>query len=432
MSVQIEMLEHNMAKLTITVDAATFDKNITEAYKKMKNQISVPGFRKGKVPQKMVEKMYGPGIFYEEAANMTIPDAYDAAMAEITDIIITSQPDIDVVQIEKGQDFIFTAEVAVKPEASLGQYKGIEVTKEDVTVTDDEVAAELASAQEKNSRVITVDGPASIGDTVVLDFAGTVDGVAFDGGTAEGYELELGSGSFIPGFEDQLVGIAAEGEVNVNVTFPDDYAQTDLAGKAAVFACKIHEVKRKELPELDDDFAQDVSEFDTLEEYKEDVKKNLAAKKEEAAANAVKQAVVDKIIENAQIDIPQPMIDTQAKQMVDRYAMDIQRAGLTMEMYMQYTGMRIDDLVAQMKPQALKNIQSRLVLEAVAKAEAMEVSEEELEAEFARMSEQYGMEVEKIKEMMGEVDIESIKSDLLANRALEFVAAQAVLVPAEQ
>lgn len=433
MNVQVEKLEHYMAKLTITVPAERFNKAITEAYKKVKNQISVPGFRKGKVPQAMVERMYGAGMFYEDAANICIPEAYDEALAEVKDIMITSQPSIDIVQIEKGSDFIFTAEVATKPEAQLGEYKGIEVVESKVEVTEDEVDAEIRTVQNQNSRTITVeDRPAKEGDSVLIDYVGTVDGEEFDGGSAEGYRLELGSGTFIPGFEDQLVGAEAGSDVEVNVTFPEDYQEESLAGKAAVFKCKVHEITMKEIPELDDEFAQDVSEFDTLEEYKEDVKKNIADRKASAALMEKQQKVVDKIIENAEIDIPDPMVETQARQMVDNYAMQLAQSGLSIEMYYQYTGMNADSMKEQMMPQALKNIQSRLVLEAVAKAEGFEVTDEDLEAEYERMAAQYNMEKDKIKEIMGETDLESIRSDILADKALKFVAEAAVEVPAPE
>lgn len=425
MSVQIEMLEKNMAKLTIDVPAAEFEKAITKAYNKNKGQISIPGFRKGKVPQIMVERMYGPAIFYEEAANFVMPEAYEKA-AEESNLEIVSRPVVNVTQMEKGKDFIFTAEVAIKPEVALGEYKGIEVEKTEIEVTDEEVDAEIKKTQEQNSREITVERPAENGDTVVIDYAGTIDGAAFDGGSAQGHSLVLGSNSFIPGFEDQLVGAAAGSNVDVHVTFPEDYHAKELAGKEAVFACTVHEVKTKEYPEIDDEFAQDVSEFDTLAEYKEDVKKNILSRKETEAKSAKQQKVMDKIIENATMEIPDAMVDTQAAGMVDEYAQRLSYQGLSMDQYFKFTGMNAQTLKEQLKPQALKNIQSRLVLEAIIAAENIEVSEDELNAEIEKMASMYQMEVDKVKELLGDAEKENIKKDLAAQKAVEFVTDAAV------
>ena len=429
MSVQVEKLEHNMAKLTITVPAETFNKAITQAYKKMKNQISIPGFRKGKVPQAMVEKMYGAGMFYEDAANIVIPEEYDKALAEVKDIKITSQPAIDVTQMEKGKDFIFTAEVATKPEVTLVQYKGIEVPENKVEVTDEEIEAELKKVQEQNAREITVDRPAENGDTVVIDFEGSVDGEVFEGGTAENHPLVLGSGSFIPGFEDQLVGATADSDVEVNVTFPEDYQAKDLAGKAAVFKVKVHEIKKKELPEINDEFAQDVSEFDTLDEYKEDVKKGIAEQKEKAVRQEKQEKIIRQIVENAEMDIPDPMVITQTRQMMDQFAQQMQSNGLSMAQYYQFTGLTPDGLLEQMKPQAQKNIENRLVLEAIAAAEGITASEEEVEKEFANIAERYGLTVDKVKEIFADEETENIKSDIAAQKALDMITEAAVEVP---
>ena len=429
MSVQVEKLEHNMAKLTITVPAETFNKAITQAYKKMKNQISIPGFRKGKVPQAMVEKMYGAGMFYEDAANIVIPEEYDKALAEVKDIKITSQPAIDVTQMEKGKDFIFTAEVATKPEVTLGQYKGIEVPETKVEVTDEEIEAELKKVQEQNAREITVDRPAENGDTVVIDFEGSVDGEVFEGGTAENHPLVLGSGSFIPGFEDQLVGATADSDVEVNVTFPEDYQAKDLAGKAAVFKVKVHEIKKKELPEINDEFAQDVSEFDTLDEYKEDVKKGIAEQKEKAVRQEKQEKIIRQIVENAEMDIPDPMVVTQTRQMMDQFAQQMQSNGLSMAQYYQFTGLTPDGLLEQMKPQAQKNIENRLVLEAIAAVEGIVASEEEVEKEFANIAERYGLTVDKVKEIFADEETENIKSDIAAQKALDMITEAAVEVP---
>lgn len=425
MSVQIEMLEKNMAKLTIDVPADEFEKAITKAYNKNKGQFTIPGFRKGKVPQMMIERMYGPGVFYEEAANYVMPEAYETAVTE-SNLEIVSRPVVDVAQMEKGKDFIFTAEVAIKPEATLGEYKGIEVEKAVIEVTDEEVDAELKKTQEQNSREIVADRPAENGDTVVIDYAGTIDGVAFDGGTAQGHALVLGSGSFIPGFEEQLIGAAAGSDVDVHVTFPEDYHAKELAGKEAVFACTVHEVKTKEYPEIDDEFAQDVSEFDTLDEYKEDIKKNILSKKETEAKSAKQQAVMDKIIENATMEIPDAMVDTQAENMVDEYAQRLSYQGLSLDQYFQFTGMNAQTFKEQLKPQALKNIQSRLVLEAVIAAENIEVSDDELEAEIEKMASMYQMEVDKVKELLGDAEKDNIKKDIAAQKAVDFVTDAAV------
>lgn len=425
MSVQVETLEKNMAKLTVEVTAEEFAKAMTHAYNKNKSQISIPGFRKGKVPQAMVEKMYGPETFYEDAANYLIPLEYEKA-AEESGLDIVSTPEVDVVQIEKGKPFIFTAEVAVKPGVALGDYKGIEVEKTEIEVTDEEVDAEIRKAQDQNSREVTVERAAEDKDTVVIDYEGFADGVAFEGGKGEGHPLVLGSNSFIPGFEEQLVGAVAGSDVDVNVTFPEEYHAKELAGKAAVFKVKVNEVRTKEYPELDDEFAQDVSEFETFEEYKADVKANLLTKKENEAKNKRQQQVMDKVIENASMEIPDPMVTTQANQMMQEYAQRLSYQGLSMEQYFQFTGMTAKDLLEQLKPQALKNIQSRLVLEAVVAAEDIQVSDEELDKEMGEMAKSYGMELDKVKEYMGDAEKENMKKDIAAQKALELVTDSAV------
>ena len=371
MSVQVEKLENNMAKLTIEVAAEEFVAATTKAYNKNKNQISVPGFRKGKVPQAMVEKMYGASMFYEEAANDLIPGAYEAAAKE-SGLDITSYPEIDVVQMEKGKNFIFTAEVALRPEVELGAYKGVEIEKVITEVTDEDMEEEIKKVQEQNSREVTVERVAENGDTVMIDYAGSVDGVAFDGGTAEGQALVLGSGTFIPGFEEQLIGAAAGADVDVNVTFPEEYHAKDLAGKAALFKVKVHEVKTKEYPEVDDEFAQDVSDFETLAEYKEDLKKRLEERKAETAKAERQQKVMNIVVENAKMDIPEAMVKKSTDDMMNQYAQDLAAQGLSMDIYFQYTGMTPQQLAEQMKPQALANIKNRLVLDAIAAAENME------------------------------------------------------------
>ena len=421
MSVQVEKLEKNMAKLTIEVSAAEFEKALEDAFLKNKNKISVPGFRKGKVPRQMVEKMYGPEIFYEDAANALIPDAYSKALDECEEDIVSS-PEIDVTQIEKGKSFIFTATVALKPEVKLGKYKGVKVEATEVTVTDEEVDAKIEKERENNARTIEVtDRPVKDGDMTVLDFEGFVDGVAFDGGKGENYPLTIGSGAFIPGFEEQLVGAEIGKEVEVNVTFPEDYQAEELKGKAAVFKCTIKEIKEKELPALDDEFASEVSEFDTLEEYKKDVKETLTIEKEKAAREAKEAAVIDAIIADSDMDIPEAMVTTQQKQMIDEFAQRIQMQGLSMEQYLQFTGASLDKMMEQVKPQAETRIKSRLVLEAVAAKEGIEATEEDYEEEIKTMAEVYQMEPDKIKEMLPEKSVKGIKEDIAVKKAAEFV-----------
>lgn len=426
MSLQVEKLEKNMAKLTVEVTPEELEGALQKAYLKNRKQISVPGFRKGKVPRQMIEKLYGPEIFYEDAANELIPEAYDKALDEC-ELELVSRPAISVVQLEKGKPFIFTAEVAVKPEVTLGEYKGIEVEKADTAATDEEINAEIDKERENNSRTIAVEDRAvQDGDMTVIDFEGFVDGTAFEGGKGTDYPLTIGSGAFIPGFEEQLVGAELNKEVEVNVTFPEEYHAKELAGKPAVFKCTVKEIKVKELPELDDDFAQDVSGLDTLEEYKADVRKKLEEKKAAEAKAKKEDAVIEKIIEGAQMEIPEAMVKTQAEQLVDEFAQRLQMQGLSMDQYMQFTGATVESLVEQSKPQALKRIQSRLVLEAVAAAEQIVASEEDVEAEFGRMAEQYKMEVEKLKELLGEAEIKNIKTDLALQKAIELVAEAAV------
>ena len=421
MSVKVETLEKNMAKLTIEVAAEELEKALQAAYNKQKSKISIPGFRKGKVPRQMVEKMYGAGFFYEDAANMLIPAEYEKAAAECG-LELVSRPVIDIEQIEKGKAFIFTAEVAVKPEVTLGEYKGLEVAKADTEVTEEEVTAEIEKEREKNARTISVEDRAvENGDMIMLDFEGFVDGVAFDGGKGENYPLTIGSGAFIPGFEEQLTGAKIGEELEVNVTFPAEYQAPELAGKAATFKCKVNEIKVKELPELDDDFAQDVSKFDTLAEYKEDVKAKLAENKAAAAKRAKEDAVIEKIIENASMEIPDAMVDTQARQMVDEFAQRIQAQGLSFEQYLQFTGMTLDTALEQMKPQAVKRIQSRLVLEAVVKAENLEVSDDAVKAEITKMAETYQMEADKLAEIMREDEKAQMKMDMAIEKAVELV-----------
>ena len=425
MSLQVEKMEKNMAKLTIEVSAEELDKAMQNAYLKARGKISIPGFRKGKAPRKMIEQMYGKGIFLEDAANALIPEHYSKALEEC-DLENVSQPEIDVTQAEPGKAFIFTAEVAVKPEVTLGEYKGVEVPKSETEVTDEDIDAEIKKEQEKNSRTVTVeDRGAENGDITTIDFEGFVDGVAFEGGKGTDYPLTLGSGSFIPGFEDQLVGAKAGDHVEVNVTFPEEYQAAELAGKAAVFQCDVNKVETKELPELDDDFAQDVSEFDTLAEYREDVKKNLTEKKEKEARAAKENAAVDKAIENAEMEIPDAMLNTQVRQMMNDFASRMQSQGLTMEQYFQFTGMTAEKMQEEMNPQALKRIQTRLVLEKIAETENIEVSEDEVNEEISKMAEMYKMEADKLKELLGDRELEQMKKDMAVQKAVTLVADEA-------
>ena len=426
MSVQVEKLEKNMAKLTIEVSSEEFENAIAKAYKKNKNKISMPGFRKGKAPRAMIEKMYGKGIFYEDAANSIIPDAYADAAKE-SELEIVAQPEIDVTQIESGKPFIFTATVALKPEVTLGEYKGIEVEKKEAEVTDEEVEAEINKVRESNARMLDIDDRATQdGDTVLIDFDGYVDGKQFEGGKADDYSLVLGSHSFIDNFEEQLVGKNIGDAVEVNVTFPENYQAEELQGKPAVFKVKIKEIKVKELPELDDDFAQDVSNFDTIAEYKEDLKKKLTENKEEALKREREEAVIGKIIENAQMDIPEQMVDAQTRQMTQEFAQILSSQGLSIDQYMQFTGLTPQKMIEELKPQALKRIQSRLVLEAVVAAENIETTEEELDKEIENMASMYQMEVDKLKEVIGEEEKKQIGLDLAVQKAVEIVTEAAV------
>ena len=426
MSLQVEKLEHNMAKLTIEVSAEELEKALQGAYNKQKKNISIPGFRKGKVPRQMIEKMYGPEVFYDDAANQLIPEAYGKVYDE-EDLEIVSQPKIDIVQIEKGKPFIFTAEVALKPEVTLGEYKGLKVEKISNRVTQKEIDAKLAEEQEKNARTVSVtDRPVQDKDEVVLDFEGFVDGVAFEGGKGENYPLTIGSGSFIPGFEDQLIGANLEEEKEVRVTFPEEYHAKDLAGKDAVFKCTVHEIKVKELPELDDEFASDVSEFETLDAFKADIKAKIKEQKIAEGKRKQEDKAVEEAVANAQMDIPDAMIDTEVRQMANDFAQRLQQQGLTMDQYFQFTGMTAEKMTEELKPQALKRIQTRLVLEAIVKAENIEISDEKIDEEIQKMAESYKMEAEKLKEFMGENEKKQTKLDMAVQEAVTFLVENAV------
>jgi trigger factor len=426
MSLQVEKLEKSMAKLTIEVSAEEFEKAVDTVYKRQRNRIQIPGFRKGKAPRKMIENMYGAGIFYEDAANAIIPDAYEKAYEECGEEI-TSSPEIDVVQIESGKPFIFTAVVALKPEVKLGDYKGVEIDKFSAEVTEEEVNAEIDRERDNSARMVSVeDRPVQDGDMTELDFEGFVDGVAFEGGKGENYPLTIGSGAFIPGFEEQLIGAELNKEVEVNVTFPEDYNAEHLAGKDAVFKCTVKEIKAKELPELDDEFASEVSEYDTLEEYKANVRKGLEEKKAKQAKEEKEDAAMAAVVENAEIEIPEAMLTTEQRQMYDQFAQRITMQGIQMEQYMQMTGSTKEGMLEQLKPQAERKIKSRLCMEAVAKAENITASEEEYEEEMKVMADAYQIEADKVKEMMGEKEKKSIMADIAVRKAIEFVAENAV------
>lgn len=425
MSVQVENLEKNMAKLTIEVSAEELEKAIQNAYMKQKSRISLPGFRKGKVPRHMVEKMYGPEIFYEDAVNELVSQEYPKA-ADESGLEIVSRPEIDVEQIEKGKSFIFTAEVAVKPEVTLGKYLGVPVKKTDVAVTEEETDAEIEKERESNARMITVEDRAvADGDTAVIDYEGFMDGETFEGGKGENHSLVIGSHTFIDNFEEQLIGKNTGDELEVHVTFPEEYHAPELAGKPAVFQVKINEIKTKELPDLDDEFAQDVSEFDTLAEYRESVVKKLTERKENEARHAKEEEAIQKIIEDSQMEIPDAMVDTQTRSMVDDFANRMAQQGLGMEQYLQFTGSTIEQMMEQMKPDALKRIQSGLVLESIAEAEHIEVSDEDVEAEIENMAGMYGMEADKLKEIIGDNEKENMKKDLAIQKAVDLVVEKA-------
>ena len=426
MSLQVEKLEHNMAKLTIEVSAEELEKALQGAYNKQKKNISIPGFRKGKVPRQMIEKMYGPEVFYDDAANQLIPEAYGKVYDE-EDLEIVSQPKIDIVQIEKGKPFIFTAEVALKTEVTLGEYKGLKVEKISNRVTQKEIEAKLVEEQEKNARTVSVtDRPVQDKDEVVLDFEGFVDGVAFEGGKGENYPLTIGSGAFIPGFEEQLIGANLEEEKEVNVKFPEEYHAKDLAGKEAVFKCTVHEIKVKELPELDDEFASEVSEFETLDAYKADIKAKIKEQKIAEGKRKQEDKAVEEAVANAQMDIPDAMVDTEVRQMANDFAQRLQQQGLTLDQYFQFTGMTAEKMTDELKPQALKRIQTRLVLEAIVKAENIEISDEKIDEEIQKMADAYKMEADKLKEFMGEKEKEQMKLDMAVQEAVTFLVDNAV------
>lgn len=435
MNVNVEKLEKNLAKITVTIpDTDVIEGAITKAYHKVKNQVSMPGFRKGKVPQKMIEKQYGVEVFYEDAANFLItdsyPNAYDEAMKEIE---IVSSPQIQDIQLERGKDFVYVVQVAVKPEVKLGEYKGLEYTAADITVPEEEVDKELERVRELNSRRVPVDGRAAKeGDIVDIDFEGFIDGKDFQGGKAEGYVLTLGSHSFIDTFEDQIAGHSVGDEFDVNVTFPADYQAEDLAGKPALFKCKLNDIKSKELPEIDDEFASEVSDFETLEEYKEDIRKKFRERKEQEAKTEAQNELVKKLVENCEMDIPDLMLDAQAEQSARDFAMRMESQGIPFEQYLNLVGQTQEKFMEDIRPSALQTLKSRLALEAVAKAENIEITEEMIDEELQKMADAYQMELDKVKEFMGEAEKESMKTDLAVSKAADFLYENGVAVEAKK
>ena len=426
MGYKVEKLEGSMAKLIIDVSAEEFDAACEKAYQKNKKRISVPGFRAGKVPKAMIEKMYGKEVFYEDAANIIIPDAYEKTYDEaVKELDIVSAPKIEVVEMEAGKPFVFSAEVALKPEIKLGKYKGVEIDKIDVEVSEDEVNEAIEKERQNAARIVSVEREVKSGDTVTIDFEGFVDGVAFEGGKGENYNLEIGSHSFIDTFEDQIIGKNIDDEFDVNVTFPENYQAANLAGKPAVFKVKIHEIKEKQLADLDDDFASDVSSYDTFAEYKESVKKNLSDKKADDAKKAKEDAAVNAIIEDSEIEIPEMMLATQQREMLDEFAQRLRYQGMSIDQYFKYTGMNAEIMMEQIKPQAEQKIKTQLVLEAVAKAENIEATDEDVEAEIKKIADNYKMEVEKVKETLGAGNEDAIKKDIAMQKAIDFITENA-------
>ena len=428
MSVQVENLEKNTAKLTIEVPAEKFEEAVQHSYNKNKGKFNIPGFRKGKAPFNMIKKMYGVGVFYEDAVDEVIDASYPDAAKE-SGLEIVSRPSISIEEIEEGKAFVYTAVVAVKPEVTLGEYKGVEVQKTKSEVTEEDIETEIKRAREKNSRLITVeDRGIEDGDQVTIDFDGSVDGKRFEGGKAEDYPLTIGSHTFIDNFEEQLIGKTTGEECEVNVTFPAEYHVEELKNKPAVFKVKVKEIQRKELPEANDDFASEVSDFDTMEEYKKDLTEKLQAEKIEAAKTADEDKVVAKVIENATMEIPDQMVEEQVNGMVNDYARRLESQGISFKQYVEITGMTAEKIGEQMKPQAIKRIQTRLVLEAVVKAENIQADDAAVEEQFDKMAEDFKMDKEQIKGMFGEEQVAQLKEDLAVQKAIDFLVAESKFV----
>ena len=422
MAVKCEEVEKNLSKLTFEVSAEEFEKAIDRAYNKNKAKFEVPGFRKGKVPKAVVIKYYTKAVFYDDALNDVLPDAYEAALKE-SGLDVVARPEFDVEEINEGAPVVFTALVTTRPEVKLGEYKGIKVDKVDYTVTDEDVDKEIETVQSRNARMVSIDDRAvERGDTAVIDFEGFVDGVAFAGGKGEGYELEIGSNTFIPGFEDQLIGAKIDDLVDVNVTFPEEYHAEELKGKAAIFKVKVNEIKVRELPEIDDDFASEVSEFETLAEYKADVKAKLEEKAKERAEIEIQNAVIEKAVENAEFDLPEAMVENQVENMINDMAQNLAYQGMNIDMYLQYTGQTIDQMKEAYREPATKQVSAGLVIDAIAKAEGIVVEAEELEMNLVDMSKKYNMEIDKLKELISEPELENIKKEMVFTKTVEMLA----------
>lgn len=427
MAVKSEQVEKNLVKLTFEVSAEKFEEGVQKAYLKNVKKFNIPGFRKGKVSRQMIEKYYSPSVFYEDAVNYVLPEAYDEALKE-SGADAVAKPEIDVEEIKKGEPVVFTALVTTRPEVKLGKYKGIELEKIEHTVSDEDVDKDIEAARNRNARVITIeDRPVENGDIAVIDFEGFSDGVAFPGGKGESYELEIGSGSFIPGFEDQLIGVAAGEEKEVNVTFPAEYHAADLAGKPAMFKVKVNEIKKKELPELDDDFASEVSEFDTLDEYKKNVREQLEKAAEEKTKDETEDAAIDAAAEDCEIDIPAAMVDAQIDRMINGMAQRLSYQGMSLDMYLQYTGSTIEAMRENFREQAEKQVRVSLVLEAIIKAEGIEATEDEKNEKIEEMSKQYNMELDKFKEALRPEDLEGIKREIEFTKAIDLIVDNAVI-----
>ena len=427
MAVKTEAIEKNLSKITFEVSREDFEKAINKVFKKNAKNFNIPGFRKGKAPKAVVEKYYTEAVFYDEAINDVLPEAYESAVKE-SGLDVVAKPEIDVEEIKKGEPVVFTALVTTKPEVELGEYKGIEVSKIDDTVTDEDVEADIKASQQKNARLISIDDRAvENGDIVVLDFDGYVDDVPFEGGKGEGYELEIGSNTFIPGFEEQLVGVKIDENVDVKVTFPTEYHAENLAGKDAVFKCVVHEIKVRELPELDDDFASEVSEFDTMDEFRADVRKKLEEKATQKAKTETENAILEKVVEGIKVDVPDAMVEANIDNFVNDMAQRLQYQGMNLDTYLQYTGQTMEQMREQFKDRANKQILTSLAVEAIAKKEGIEATEEEVEAQIAEMAKQYNMEVDKIKELLGDSELENIKKDATLAKTVAMIVDNAVI-----